>query len=125
MFGVMNYGLATVLVLTALGFSQVPATPQSNTPQPKGPPRNPPFFSQISLILQSDGILAAPQPNPKGPVAEVRWEKSQIHIWEPDKPISPARIITIKYDKQQHEIERTDEDTESLRKSKSRTVTTY
>jgi hypothetical protein len=125
MFGVKNYGLEIVLVLTALGFSQVPANLQSDTPRPPGPPRNPLFFSQISLILQSTGILAAPQPSPKGPVAEVRWEKSQLHIWEPDKPISLARIITIKYDKQQHEIDRSDEDTESLRKSKSRTVTTY
>jgi hypothetical protein len=125
MFGVLNYRLAAVVVLTALSYSQVPANPRSDGYQFQGLPHNPPFFSQISLILQSDGIPpVAPQPNPKGPVAEVRWEKSQIHIWEPDKPISLSETITVKYDQQGHEIERTNENV-GVRPWKTRTVKVY
>jgi hypothetical protein len=126
MFGALNYGLATILVLTTRGFSQLPANPHSDTSPFQGLPQNPPFFSQISLILQSGGIPAvAPQPNPKGPVAEIRWEKSQIHIWEPDKPMSLSETITVKYDQQQHEVERTDENIGSPRPWKTGAVRVY
>jgi hypothetical protein len=126
MLGLLNYGLATVIVLTPLGFSQVPANPHSDVSQFQGLPRNPPFFSQISLILQSDGIpAAAPQPSPKGPVSEIRWEKSQIHIWEPAKPMSLSEIVTVKYDQQQHEVEKTYENVGSPRSSKTRSLRVY
>src|SRR5580698_604136 len=71
-----------------------------------GPPKNPPIFSQMTVIMQG-GLQYADTANFKGPVAEVRRERIQ----SPNQSPNPHHTTTtMKFDDRGHMIERIDED---------------
>ncbi len=71
-----------------------------------GPPKNPPIFSQMTVILQGGWDYVDPG-NFKGPVAEVRREQIQ----PPEQSPNPRRTTTtMKFDDREQMIERIDED---------------
>jgi len=53
--------------------------------------------------------MESPFPAPKGPVQEVKWEEFGMVPGQGDKALVLKRSIVVKYDDQQHEIERTEE----------------
>ncbi len=71
-----------------------------------GPPKNPPIFSEMTVILQG-GWEYVDTANFKGSVAEVRRERIQL----PNQSPNPHNTTTaMKFDDQGHMIERIDRD---------------
>ncbi|MGB7330658.1 MAG: hypothetical protein WBD25_04675, partial [Terriglobales bacterium] len=67
-----------------------------------GPPKNPPIFSQMTVIMQG-GLQYADTANFKGPVAEVRREQIQ----SPNQSPNPYHTTTtMKFDDRGQMIER-------------------
>lgn len=98
-----------VAMLFACSFAvaQMPTLPTTQTvAELPGPPKNPPIFSQMTVIMQG-GLQYADMANFKGPVAEVRREQIQ----SPNQSPNPNnRTATMKFDDRGQMIERIDED---------------
>ena len=80
-------------------------------------PKNPEFFSAMTMIYQ--GSMEAPMPAPKGRVRELKWERFQTRQEKIDKGLQLRWVVAVTYDDQGHEIERTDEDAYYGGKTKS------
>jgi hypothetical protein len=119
----LRFALFFVLALSAL--AQIGEPTKVAIADVPGPPKSPPFYSQISLILLGDHEMQPPLPAPKGPVEEVQWEQSRVVPSEPEKGLVLVRSIDVKYDAQQHEIERIDAEGNSPYKSWSKTTSVY
>ena len=65
---------------------------------------NPSLISSVASIWQS-GTYGAP-PSVKGAVRQVTWEKYQLHSNREQTSLSAVERIEIKYDDDQHEVER-------------------
>jgi hypothetical protein len=100
--------IGSVVLLSCLSMGQMSTLPAAQAiADLPGPPKNPPIFSQMTVILQGD-LQFENRTDLKGPVAELQREEAQ----SPSQSPNPYHTTTtLKFDDQRRQIKRIFEDT--------------